>query len=238
MPTEAETVLGWGASGNRTAIAFWGNGLMIAINGNVEHTITSTPPTSLTHLVLTYNNGTIIAYVNGIKTELATNANTMSSQAGNLMIGTKYSASSEFGAIHLKSLRFYDGKVLTDKEALQNYNYETNRNDEVVSVTWIYNKKPNSSTGELVDGENNACTEFIPYDSSYKYTLAIDSVAFFRVFYYDSSQSYIKNDNIADNFNGVITPPQNTVYMRLKLGRNNLELTELDNHVRLRKTLK
>ena len=238
MPTEAETLLGWGASGNRTAIAFWGNSFMIAINGNVEHTIMSTPPTSLTHLVLTYNNGTIIAYVNGAKSQIATNANTMSSQAGNLMIGTKYSATGEFGNIHLKSLRFYDGKVLTDKEALQNYNYETNRNDEVVSVTWIYNKKPNSSTGELVDGENNACTEFIPYDSSYKYTLAIDSVAFFRVFYYDSSQSYIKNDSIADNFNGVITPPQNTVYMRLKLGRNNLELTELDNHVRLRKTLK
>ena len=238
MPTEAETLLGWGASGNRTAIGIWGNTFMIAINGNVEHTIMPTAPTSLTHIVLTYNNGTIIAYVNGAKSQIATNANLMSSQAGNLMIGTKYSAAGEFGNIHLKSLRFYDGKVLTDEEALQNYNYETNRNDEVVSVTWIYNKKPNSTTGELVDGENNACTEFIPYDNSYNYTLAIDSVAFFRVFYYDSSQSYIKNDSIADNFNGVITPPENTVYMRLKLGRNNLELTDLDNHVILRKTLK
>ena len=127
MPTEAETVLGWGASGNRTAIAFWGNTFMIAINGNVEHTIMPTAPTSLTHIVLTYNNGTIIAYVNGGKSQIATNANVMSSQAGNLMIGTKYSANGEFTDMHLKSLRFYDGKVLTDEEALQNYNYEINR---------------------------------------------------------------------------------------------------------------
>lgn len=125
-PTGAETVLGWGASGNRTAVAFW-DSFMIAIRDDVQHTITSTVLTSLTHVVLTYNNGTIIAYVNGVKSQVATGANVMSSQAGNLMIGTKYNASSEFGNIHLKSLRFYDGKVLTDEEALQNYNYEINR---------------------------------------------------------------------------------------------------------------
>ena len=127
-PTSAETVLGWGASGNRTAIAFWGTNFMITITDNVEHKITSTVPTSLTHVVLTYNNnGRIIAYVNGVKSQITTSANTMTSQAGNLMVGTKYSASAEFGNIHLKSLRFYDNKVLTDEEALQNYNYEINR---------------------------------------------------------------------------------------------------------------
>ena len=122
----AGTLLSWGASGNRTTISVW-DSFMIAIRDDVQHTITSTAPTSLTHLVLTYNNGTIIAYVNGIKSQLTTSANVMSSQAGNLMIGTKYSASAEFGNIHLKSLKFYDGKVLTDEEALQNYNYEINR---------------------------------------------------------------------------------------------------------------
>ena len=100
---------------------------MIAINDDTQHTIMATAPTSLTHLVLTYNNGTIITYVNGVKSQLTTGANVMSSQASNLMVGTKYSASSDFGDIHLKSLRFYDGKVLNDEEALQNYNYEINR---------------------------------------------------------------------------------------------------------------
>ena len=237
-PTSAETVLGWGASGNRTAIGIWGGDFMIAINGNVEHTIMDTKPISLTHLVLTYNNGTIIAYVNGAKSQIATNANLMSSQAGNLMIGTKYSASGEFGNIHLKSLRFYDGKVLTDEEALQNYNYETNRNDGIIKPTWTYNKKLDTSTGLEAAADKNAITNFIPYDNSYEYTLAIDAVEFFRVYYYDSSQSYIKNDSIADNFNGVVTPPENTVYMRLKLSRNTVEFVDLDNHVIFRKSLK
>ena len=442
-PTEAETLLGWGASGNRTAIGIWGGDFMIAINGNVEHTIMGTKPISLTHLVLTYNNGTIIAYVNGVKSQVATNANVMSSQAGNLMIGTKYSTSGEFGNIHLKSLRFYDGKVLTDEEALQNYNYEiknnyvteglslyidaqdvatqgsirditgnqtitnngvsttldnnclnfvasesdyidtglipnlttwtmeayfyystiptdtsiicgwgtsgnkvrvgygttanafivqTNndadkvisnindmaaplhhllitmnngvlisyldgiktelstsgtqtshtstlklgckynggsqfadmhlktfrfydgkvltdeealqnynyelrRNSSIIKPTWIDNKKPDSSTGQLVTNENNACTEFIAYDNSYNYTLAIDTVEFVRVFYYDSSQSYIKNDSIANNFNGMITPPENTAYMRLKVARKTVEFADLDNHVIFKKAL-
>lgn len=122
----ARTLLSWGASGNRTTISVW-DSFMIAIRDDVQHTIMSTIPTSLTHLVLTYNNGTIIAYVNGVKSQITTTANVMSSQAGNLMVCTKYSATGEFSSIHLKSLRFYDGKVLTDEEVLQNYNYEINR---------------------------------------------------------------------------------------------------------------
>lgn len=237
-PTEAETVLGWGASGNRTAIAIWGNNFMIAINGNVEHTITSTVPTSLTHVILTYDNGKIIAYINGAKSQITTSAEVMTSQAGNLMIGTKYSASGEFGNIHLKSLRFYDGKVLTDEEASQNYNYEINRNDGIIKPTWIYNKKLDTNTGLEAGADKNACTEFIAYDNSYNYTLAIDGVEFFRVYYYDSSQSYIRNDSIANNFNGVITPPENTAYIRLKLNRGTVEFADLDNHVIFRKTHK
>lgn len=124
---DTATLLGWGASGNRTAIAYWGNGFMIAINDDTQHTIMSTLPTSLTHLVLTYNNGDIIAYVNGEKSQITTNANVMTSQASNLTLGAKYSVS-EFSDMHLKSFRFYDGKTLTDTEALQNYNYEKNRN--------------------------------------------------------------------------------------------------------------
>ena len=125
--TTPGALLSWGARGNRTSITVWDNDFVIAINNNTTYTIMSTIPTSLTHLVVTYNNGTIIAYANGVKSQLTTSANVMSSQAGNLMVCTKYDASDEFSSTHLKSLRFYDGKVLTDEEVLQNYNYEINR---------------------------------------------------------------------------------------------------------------
>ena len=120
------TVLAWGASGSRTIVAQWTAGdLMIAINDSTANRIGSTP-TSLTHLVLTYNNGTIIAYINGVKSEITASANVMASQGSNLLIGSSYSIKS-FANIHLKSLRFYDGKVLSAEEVLQNYNYEINR---------------------------------------------------------------------------------------------------------------
>ena len=98
--------------------------------------------------------------------------------------------------------------------------------------------KLDTNTGLETAADKNACSNFIPYDSSYEYTLAIDAVEFFRVYYYDSSQSYISNDSIVNNFNGAITPPQNTKYMRLKLNRGTVEFADLDNHVILRKTHK
>ena len=52
------------------------------------------------------------------------------------------------------------------------------------------------------------------------------------------SNMKVINDSIADNFNGVITPPQNTKYMRLKLNRGTVEFADLDNHVILRKSHK
>lgn len=91
-----------------------------------------------------------------------------------------------------------------------------------------------------ITSEHNACSDFIPYDSSYDYTLAIDTVVFFRVFTYDSSKAFISKISIEDNFNGVITPPSNTAYIRLKLGTNNMAVSysELDNHVVLKKVHK
>ena len=98
--------------------------------------------------------------------------------------------------------------------------------------------KLDTNTGLETAADKNACSNFMPYDSSYNYTLAIDTVEFFRVYYYDSSQSYISNDSIANNFNGVITPPQNTAYIRLKLNKGTAEFADLDNHVIFRKSLK
>ena len=241
-PSETSILCGWGTDGsNRVRIGYGAtlNALLVKSNTDGDKIISSNPDSlvgSLHHLVVTKNNNILVSYLDGVKIELDTNATNQTSHTSILKIGTRYDAVGEFANMHLKTFRFYDGKALTEEEVLQNYNYEKNRN--VIKPTWIYNQKPDSSTGQLVENVDNACTEFIPYDSSYIYTLAIDTVQFFRVYYYDSSQSYISNDSIADNFNGVITPPQNTAYMRLKLARKAVEFADLDNHVIFRKTLK
>ncbi len=241
-PSETSILCGWGTNGsNRVRIGYGAtlNALLVKSNTDSDKIISSNPDSlvgSLHHLVVTKNNNILVSYLDGVKIELDTNATNQTSHTSILEIGTRYDAGGEFANMHLKTFRFYDGKALTEEEVLQNYNYELSRG--IIKPTWIYNQKPDSSTGQLVNNENNACTEFIPYDSSYNYTLAIDTVEFFRVFYYDSSQSYIKNDSIANNFNGVINPPENTAYMRLKLARKAVEFADLDNHVIFRKILK
>lgn len=237
-PTSSSSVYSWGTSGNKIRLAYSSTNSTVTLAstagdpsiGNISEFL------SLRHVVITANDTTYTVYIDGIKQYTFTGTGALSSHTGALKIGADIGTFGKYADMNLKTFRFYDGKVLTDEEALQNYNYETNR--DIIKPTWLYNQKPDSSTGQLVANENNACTEFISYDSSYNYTLAIDTVAFFRVFYYDSSQSYIKNDSIANNFSGVITPPENTVYMRLKLAKNTVEFADLDNHVILRKTHK
>lgn len=237
-PTETQAVYSWGdSSSNRVRLGYSASGGIMKLVTNSSNGDMNAIDNYLTlrHIVFTADNGTFLVYIDGVKqyefTGRAYNAHT-----GTLKIGTGLNASTDFANMNLRMFRHYDGKVLSADEVLQNYNYELNRG--VIKPTWIYNKKPDSSTGQLIANEGNACTEFIVYDNSYNYTLAIDTVEFFRVFYYDSSQSYIKNDSIANNFNGMITPPENTAYMRLKLARKAVEFADLDNHVIFRKTHK
>ena len=241
-PTSSQVILGWGSTGeNKFRIAYSKSYLGLVTQSNIALTrVISTESNLLEphHLIVTKNNGVVISYLDGVKTELCTDDPNQSSHAGTLKIGTKYDASTEFANINLRTFRFYDGKVLTDEEASQNYNYEINRADNIIKPTWIDNMKLDTSTGSETAANKDACTNFISYDNSYEYTLAIDTVTFFRVYYYDSSQSYIKNDSIADNFNGVINPPENTAYMRLKLNKQTVEFADLDNHVIFRKTHK
>lgn len=237
-PTSSSSVYSWGTSGNKIRLAYSSTNSTVTLAstagdpsiGNISEFL------SLRHVVITANDTTYTVYIDGIKQYTFTGTGALSSHTGALKIGADIGTFGKYADMNLKTFRFYDGKVLTDEEALRNYNYEINR--DIIKPTWLYNQKPDSSTGQLVANENNACTEFIAYDNSYNYTLAIDTVEFFRVFYYDSSQSYIKNDSIANNFSGVITPPENTVYMRLKLARKTVEFADLDNHVILRKTHK
>ena len=238
-PTDTANLYCWGnSSSNRIRVGYSRSDKAMTILANTTKQKIGDVFLTLQHLVVTANNGTYTVYINGVQ-QYTFSSGTLSSNTNNMVIGTSSYETDAFADMNLKIFRHYDGKVLSAEEVLQNYNYETNRNESIIAVTWIDNKKLDSSTGELVEGaNNNACTEFIAYDSSYNYTLAIDTVAFFRVYYYDSSQSYISNDSIADNFNGVITPPKNTVYMRLKLGKNTVEFTDLDNHVIFKRVLK
>lgn len=131
--TDSQTFCGWGASGNRVTIGYW-NGIstefIIAPHDDTNYGMGafSNYLNTLSHVIITMNNGTLTSYVNGVKTTLATDISVLTSHQGTLKIGTKYSTSGEFGDMHLKLFRFYDGKVLTDNEATQNYNYEKNRN--------------------------------------------------------------------------------------------------------------
>lgn len=236
-PTSAEPLLGWGASGNRTAIASW-DSFMISINDGVQHTIMPTAPTSLAHLVLTYNNGRIIAYVNGVKSQITASANVMSSQAGNLMIGTKYSAADEFANIHLKSLRFYDGKVLTDKEALQNYNYEINRN--IIKPTWIDGKSM-IDNGNIVVNEQAVVTDYIKIDNNYNYTINYtDKVTEVRLAYYDNNNTFISRGDYltSGTVDTVVEFPENTVYVRIKAEKVGITVNEVNDNIIFKKVLK
>ena len=104
------------------------NGLIVQSNGDATCVIsTDSNLLSPHHLIVTMNNGALTSYLDGVKTVLCESGSTQTSHTGTLKIGTKYDATKEFANINLRTFRFYDGKVLTDEEALQNYNYEINR---------------------------------------------------------------------------------------------------------------
>ena len=129
-PTISECIASWGASGNRTRIYYRGADKFLGIQTGTEAIRSIIDGSNLTeyhHLIVTMNNGHLISYVDGVKTTLSSDAKVLTSNTGTLKIGTYYNASEDFANINLRMFRFYDGKVLTDEEALQNYNYEINR---------------------------------------------------------------------------------------------------------------
>ncbi len=129
-PTTTQIAISWGGSGNGARIGFRDieEAFIVRLNSNVNYTVADISNfTSLCHLIITMNNGTVTSYFNGVKTVLGSDANgVQTSQAATLKIGTKYDIE-QFTNMNLKSFRFYNGKVLSDEEALQNYNYEINR---------------------------------------------------------------------------------------------------------------
>lgn len=129
-PTISECITSWGASGNKNRIYYRGADGFLGIQTGAEAIRSIIDGSNLTgyhHLIVTMNNGVLISYLDGVKTNLSSHAAILTSNTGTLKIGTYYNASEDFANINLRMFRFYDGKVLTDEEALQNYNYEINR---------------------------------------------------------------------------------------------------------------
>ena len=131
IPTRTSVVFGWGEDINQIRIAYSGSSKVFSIQSNsgTNYSITDTANiTSPHHFIITMNNGTVTSYFDGVKSIITSNANIQTSpQTLTLKIGCNYDNSSGFANINLGMFRFYDGKVLTDEEALQNYNYEINR---------------------------------------------------------------------------------------------------------------
>lgn len=129
-PTTTQIVISWGGSGNGVRIGFRDddNAFIIRLNSKIYYAVGNVSNfTSLCHLIITMDKGTVTSYFNGVKTVLGSNASgVQTSQAATLEIGTSYNIE-QFTNMNLKSFRFYNGKVLSDEEALQNYNYEINR---------------------------------------------------------------------------------------------------------------
>lgn len=121
--TQAETVCGWGASGDKIAVANWDGNFMVANLNDEKLTLGAYAnyQSPLKHVVITFENGIMTSYTNGVKSVLSSSTGVRVGSTGNLMIGTKYSASGEFGNFNLKLFRFYDNKALSGSEVAQNY---------------------------------------------------------------------------------------------------------------------
>lgn len=137
-PTTTQMLIAWGGSGSGVRIGFRedNNAFIVRLNSSINYEVGNISNfTSLCHLIITMDKGTVTSYINGVKTVLGSNANSVqTSQAETLKIGASYKID-QFTNMNLKSFRFYNGKVLSDEEALQNYNYEINRN--IITPTWI-----------------------------------------------------------------------------------------------------
>ena len=130
-PTSSQCITSWGSSGNKNRIYYSNTNGFFGIQASTDANrliINGSNLTGYHHLIITMNNGHLISYLDGVKTELSSHAKVLTSHTGTLKIGTYYNASEDFANINLRIFRFYDGKVLTDEEALQNYNYEINKN--------------------------------------------------------------------------------------------------------------
>ena len=131
LGADTQVILGWGVSGSKLRIGYSDDAGALVVQSNNDANLTianvSDIVSPLHHLIVTMNNGALTSYFDGVKTVLCESGSTQTSHTGTLKIGCKYNGTQHFADINLRMFRFYDGKALTDEEALQNYNYEINR---------------------------------------------------------------------------------------------------------------
>lgn len=126
-PTDTANLYCWGSSkSNRIRVGYGGSDKAMMILTNITKRKIGDVFLTLQHLVVTANNGTYTVYINGVQ-QYTFSSETLASHTNNMVIGTSSYGTDSFADMNLKSFRFYDGKVLSDAEVLQNYNYEINR---------------------------------------------------------------------------------------------------------------
>ena len=240
-PTSTEVVTGWGSVGNNKArLAYSGSAEGCGIQSNDEQNyilLSGSELLSPHHLIVTMNNGALTSYLDGVKTVLCASGGIQTSHTGTLKIGTKYDATKEFANINLRTFRFYDDKVLTDEEALQNYNYEINRCESIIAVTWKDGKSL-LDNGSIVVNEQAVITDYIKIDNNYNYTINYtDKVTEVRLAYYDNNNTFIlRGDYLTSG--AVVEFPENTVYVRIKAEKVGITVNEVNDNIIFKKVLK
>ena len=237
-PADTANLYCWGsAKTNRFRVGYSGSdGAMKILVNSTKQEIGDIFLT-LQHLVVTANNGTYIVYINGIQ-QYTFSADTLSSNTTNMVIGTSSYSTEAFADMNLKIFRHYDGKVLTDEEVLQNYNYEINRN--IIKPTWIDGKSM-LDNGNMVVNEQAVLSNFIKIDNSYNYTINYtDKVYEIRMVYYDSTGTYMSRSDYFTSgaVDTVVEFPENTAYVRIKAEKNGITVNEVNDNIIFKKVLK
>ena len=242
-PTSTEIVTSWGSAwDNKVRLAYSGSSEGCGIESNDEQRyilFSGSELLSPHHLIITMNNGALTSYLDGVKTVLCASGGIQTSHTGTLKIGTKYDATKEFANINLRTFRFYDGKVLSDEEALQNYNYEINRNENIIQVTWIDNKNINYS-GDENDDTSAMVTDYLTKENGYNYTINLTDVSSFKIYFFDSSKTFISRTNnlTVDSTDILIEFPENTSYFRLKSDKGTATVNNANDYIILKKVTK
>lgn len=242
IPANTSSVCAWGVSGNKFRIAYSGTAGYFAtqVNGNENRRICDINDIlSLRHVIITMNNGVVIAYLDGEKIELTTNETLLTTHTTTIKLGSKYTGESEFANINLKLFRFYDGKVLTDEEVLQNYNYELRRNSSIIKPTWIDEKS--LSSGNVVSNVYTMITEPIKIDENYNYTISYTTnVVEVRIVSYDADKTFISRTEYltSGSTDTLIEFPEGTAYFRIKVKKAGITVDQADDNVILKKVLK
>ena len=242
-PTSTEIVTSWGSAwDNKVRLAYSGSSEGCGIESNDEQRYILFGGSELLsphHLIITMNNGALTSYLDGVKTVLCASGGIQTSHTGTLKIGTKYDATKEFANINLRTFRFYDGKVLTDEEALQNYNYEINRNENIIQVTWIDNKNINYQGVEF-DETLAMITDYLTKEDGYNYTINLTDVSTVKLYFFNSSKTFIsRTDNLTVNSTDILIEfPENTSYFRVKSDKGTATVNNANDYIILKKVTK